>query len=90
MKKEYSKSEKQLIEAVVSLFVILPNPQLGEKKAEVMKIAYEVLENMINNPTKNSEEDKSENEELDDDSLDALADEELGEEDEPYRDQDDW
>jgi competence protein ComGC len=79
MKKEYSKSEKQLIEAVVSLFVILPNPQLGEKKAEVMKIAYEVLENMINNQTKKSEEDESENEELDDDSLDELIEERISE-----------
>jgi len=48
MKRQYSESEKMLVEAVVGLFVLLPNPQLKGEEQEVMKIAYELLDERLN------------------------------------------
>jgi hypothetical protein len=47
MAREYSESERMLIEALVGLFVIHPNPQLKGKEEKVMKIAYEVMDKML-------------------------------------------
>jgi hypothetical protein len=47
MKRQYSENEKGLVEAIVGLFVLLPNPQLKGKENEVMKIAFEVLGEML-------------------------------------------
>ena len=47
MAREYSESEKMLLEAVVGLFIIHPNPQLKDKEKRVMKIAYEVMDKML-------------------------------------------
>jgi hypothetical protein len=79
MRKEYSKSEKQLIEAVVGLFVLLPNPQLKDKKDEVMKIAYEVLENMIEESANNPKKEVEENDDNSDDGLDEMIEERISE-----------
>jgi hypothetical protein len=48
MKRQYSESEKMLVEAVVGLFILLPNPQLKGKEQEVMKITYELLDERLN------------------------------------------
>ncbi len=47
MKRQYSENEKGLVEAIVGLFILLPNPQLKGKEQEVMKIAFEVLDKML-------------------------------------------
>ena len=47
MKRQYSENEKGLVEAIVGLFVLFPNPQLKGKEQEVMKIAFEVLDKML-------------------------------------------
>jgi hypothetical protein len=57
MKRPYSESEKMLVEAMVGLFVLLPNPQLKGKEQEVMKIAYELLEERLNEDFQPKEDD---------------------------------
>jgi len=47
MKRQYSESEKELVKAMVGLFVLFPNPQLKGKEDEIMKIAFEVLDEML-------------------------------------------
>jgi hypothetical protein len=47
MKRQYSENEKGLVEAIVGLFVLFPNPQLKGKEQEIMKIAFEVLDEML-------------------------------------------
>ena len=47
MKRQYSENEKGLVEAIVGLFILFPNPQLKGKEDEVMKIAFEVLDEML-------------------------------------------
>ena len=47
MKRQYSENEKELVEAMVGLFILLPNPQFKGKEQEVMKIAFEVLDKML-------------------------------------------
>ncbi len=47
MKRQYSENEKGLVEAMVGLFILFPNPQLKGKEQEVMKIAFEVLDEML-------------------------------------------
>jgi hypothetical protein len=47
MKRQYSENEKGLVEAIVGLFILLPNPQLKGKEQEIMKIAFEVLDEML-------------------------------------------
>jgi hypothetical protein len=47
MKRQYSENEKGLVEAIVGLFILFPNPQLKGKENEVMKIAFEVLGEML-------------------------------------------
>jgi hypothetical protein len=47
-----------LVEAIVGLFVLLPNPQLKGKEQEVMKIAFEVLDEMLD---KDLQPDENEN-----------------------------
>lgn len=47
MKRQYSESEKELVKAMVGLFVLLPNPQLKGKEDEIMKISFEVLDEML-------------------------------------------
>lgn len=49
MKRQYSESEKGLVEAIVGLFILFPNPQLKGKEDEVMKIAFEILDEMLDN-----------------------------------------
>jgi non-homologous end joining protein Ku len=57
MKRQYSESEKMLVEGMVGLFVLLPNPQLKGKEQEVMKIAYELLEERLNKDFQPKEDD---------------------------------
>jgi hypothetical protein len=60
MKRQYSENEKGLVEAIVGLFILLPNPQLKGKEQEVMKIAFEVLDKMLDEdfePEENEDED---------------------------------
>jgi hypothetical protein len=47
MKRQYNENEKGLVEAIVGLFILFPNPQLKGKEQEVMKIAFEVLDKML-------------------------------------------
>ena len=47
MKRQYSENEKGLVEAMVGLFILFPNPQLKGKEDEIMKIAFEVLDKML-------------------------------------------
>jgi len=74
MKREYSKAEIDLVEAIVGLFIILPNPELKDKKDEVMKIALQVLDDMMD---KKAEDLKDDTDYTDDDydSDDALLEE---------------
>jgi non-homologous end joining protein Ku len=46
-----------LVEGMVGLFVLLPNPQLKGKEQEVMKIAYELLEERLNEDFQPKEDD---------------------------------
>lgn len=46
MKRVYSDSEKEFVEAVVGLFILLPNPQLKNHKEMVMKYTYQVLDDI--------------------------------------------
>ncbi len=48
MKRQYSENEKELVKAMVGLFILLPNPQLKGQEQEVMKIAFEVLDRRLN------------------------------------------
>jgi non-homologous end joining protein Ku len=57
MKRQFSESEKMLVEGMVGLFVLLPNPQLKGKEQEVMKIAYELLEERLNKDFQPKEDD---------------------------------
>jgi hypothetical protein len=57
MKRQFSESEKMLVEGMVGLFVLLPNPQLKGKEQEVMKIAYELLEERLNEDFQPKEDD---------------------------------
>ena len=66
MKRQYSENEKWLVEAIVGLFVLLPNPQLKGKEQEVMKIAFEVLDEMLDKDLQ-PVEDEIEVDELEDD-----------------------
>ena len=63
MKRQYSENEKGLVEAIVGLFILLPNPQLKGKENEVMKIAFEVLDKMLD---KDFEPEENEGEDDDD------------------------
>ena len=47
-----------LIEGLVGLFVLLPNPQLKGKEQEVMKIAYELLDERLNEDFQPTEDDE--------------------------------
>jgi hypothetical protein len=58
MKRQYSESEKMLIEGLVGLFVLLPNPQLKGKEQEIMKIAYELLDERLNEDFQPTEDDE--------------------------------
>jgi hypothetical protein len=61
MKRQYSENEKGLVEAIIGLFILFPNPQLKGKENEVMKIAFEVLDKMLDEdfePEENEEEDE--------------------------------
>jgi hypothetical protein len=60
MKRQYSENEKGLVESMVGLFILLPNPQLKGKEGEVMKIAFEVLDKMLDEdfePEENEDDD---------------------------------
>jgi len=74
MKREYSKAEIELVEAIVGLFIILPNPELKDKKDEVMKIALQVLDDMVDKKVEELKSDKEYTDE-DYDSDDALLEE---------------
>lgn len=39
----FTENQKELIEAMVGLLIIFPNPQLKDRKGEIMKIAYDIL-----------------------------------------------
>jgi hypothetical protein len=59
MKRQYSENEKGLVEAIVGLFILLPNPQLKGKEQDVIKIAFEVLDKMLDEdfqPEENEDE----------------------------------
>jgi hypothetical protein len=58
MKRQYSESEKMLVEGLVGLFVLLPNPQLKGKEQEIMKIAYELLDERLNEDFQPTEDDE--------------------------------
>lgn len=62
MKRQYSENEKGLVEAIVGLFILLPNPQLKGKENEVMKIAFEVLDKMLDEEFEPEEEEEDEDE----------------------------
>lgn len=47
MKRQYSENEIELVKAIVGLFVLIPNPQLKGREDEVMKSAFEVLDEML-------------------------------------------
>lgn len=49
MKREYSKTEISLVESFIELFIIIPNPQLRDKKDEIMKMALEELDKRLDN-----------------------------------------
>ena len=60
MKRQYSENEKGLVEAIVGLFILLPNPQLKGKEQEIMKIAFKILDEMLDEdfePEENEDED---------------------------------
>lgn len=63
MKRQYNENEKGLVEAIVGLFILFPNPQLKGKEQEVMKIAFEVLDKMLD---KDFEPEENEGEDDDD------------------------
>jgi hypothetical protein len=48
MKRQYPEHIVELVEAVVGLFIILPNPQLKGKEKEITKIALELLDKRLN------------------------------------------
>ena len=62
MKRQYSENEKGLVEAMVGLFILFPNPQLKGKEQEIMKIAFEILDEMLD-----EDFEPEENEDKDDD-----------------------
>jgi hypothetical protein len=66
MKRQYSENEKGLVEAIVGLFILLPNPQLKGKEQEIMKIAFEILDEMLD---EDFEPEENENEDEDDDEI---------------------
>ena len=43
MKTEFTKNQIELVEAVIGLFIIVPNPELKSRKNEITKIALELL-----------------------------------------------
>lgn len=47
MKREFTSNEKEFVEAIVGLFILLPNPELNSRKGEVMKVAYDVLNKLL-------------------------------------------
>lgn len=50
---EFNENIKNLVEAVVGLFIIHPNPQLKGREKEVMKIAFEVLSKKLTEKMEN-------------------------------------
>ncbi len=66
MKIEFSENQKELVEAVVGLFILLPNPKLKGRKKEIMKIAFEVLSKQMENYIEVEEELSEEEQEYDD------------------------
>jgi hypothetical protein len=67
MKRQYSKNEIELVEAIVGLFILLPNPQLKGKEQEVFKIAFGVLDEMSDEDFQPKEDDEIYEDENDDD-----------------------
>ena len=43
MKTEFTKNQIELVEGVIGLFIIVPNPELKSRKNEITKIALELL-----------------------------------------------
>lgn len=54
MKSTYPEHIVELVEAIVGLFIILPNPQLKGKEKEINKIALELLEKRMDSIVESS------------------------------------
>ena len=54
MKSSYPEHIVELVEAIVGLFIILPNPQLKGKEKEINKIALELLEKRMDSIVESS------------------------------------
>ena len=54
MKRTYPEHIVELVEAIVGLFIILPNPQLKGKEKEINKIALELLEKRMDSIVESS------------------------------------
>ena len=74
MKRQYSENEKGLVEAIVGLFVLFPNPQLKGKEQEVMKIAFEVLDEMLDEDLQPIEDEVDEEDEISEEYIKYIVD----------------
>ncbi len=55
---KYTENKRSLIEAMIDLFIIFPNPQCKGDRNKIMKIAFDVLEKRLQ---EDLEKDKEEN-----------------------------
>lgn len=62
MKREFTENEKEFIGAIVGLFILLPNPELNSRKGEIMNIAYNVLNKLLDEYVPEPEEELTEEE----------------------------
>jgi hypothetical protein len=67
-----------LVEAIVGLFVLFPNPQLKGKEQEVMKIAFEVLDKMLDEDIQPEEDEyDDEDDEISEEYIKYIVDKQI-------------
>lgn len=67
-----------MVEAIVGLFVLFPNPQLKGKEQEVMKIAFEVLDKMLDEDIQPEEDEyDDEDDEISEEYIKYIVDKQI-------------